>query len=177
MKAAINQEIRETLMTAAPTTKASFFPTPDRKALIALALSGVAALIAFDVFGQLLSPAAGFVELAPVALAKLVIAKLFGVSTTGGAYVLHFLTGLLFYPLGYLFVARPVARAFAPRTPWWVVGVIYGVIIWLWAVYVMAYLVAGLPAFFGFSEFTWIALVGHVLFGWVAAAVIRSRLG
>jgi len=164
-------------MTAASSTKASFFPRPDRKTLIALALSGIAASIAFDVFGQLLSPAAGFVELAPVGLAKLVIAKLFGVSTTGGAYVLHFLTGLLFYPLGYLFVARPVARAFAPRTPWWVVGVIYGVIIWLWAVYVMAYLVAGLPAFFGFSEFTWIALVGHVLFGWVAAAVIRSRLG
>ncbi len=164
-------------MTVASGTKASFFPTPDRKALIALALSGVVALIAFDVFGQLLSPAAGFVELAPVELAKLVIAKLFGVSTTGGAYVLHFLTGLLFYPLGYLFAARPVARAFAPRTPWWVVGVIYGVITWLWAVYVMAYLVAGLPAFFGFSEFTWIALVGHVLFGWVAAAVIRSRLG
>ena len=164
-------------MTAVPTTKASFFPPVDRQVLIALALSGVAASIAFDVFGQLLSPAAGFVELAPVGLAKLVIAKLFGVSTTGGAYVLHFLTGLLFYPLGYLFAARPVARAFAPRTPWWVVGVIYGVITWLWAVYVMAYLVAGLPAFFGFTEFTWIALVGHVLFGWVAAAVIRSRLG
>ncbi len=164
-------------MTAASSTKASFFPTLDRKVLIALALSGVAASIAFDVFGQLLSPAAGFVELAPVMLAKLVIAKLFGVSTMGGAYVLHFLTGLLFYPLGYLFVARPVARAFAPRTPWWVVGVIYGVITWLWAVYVMAHLVAGLPPFFGFSEFAWVALVGHVVFGWVVAAVIRSRLG
>ncbi len=163
-------------MIAAPTT-APFFPPLDRKVLTALALSGLAATIAFDFFGQILSPAAGFVELAPVGLAKLVIAKLFGVSTTGGAYVLHFLTGLLFYPLGYLFAARPVARAFTPRTPWWVVGVIYGVITWLWAVYVMAYLVAGLPAFFGFSEFTWIALVGHVLFGWVAAAVIRSRLG
>ena len=177
MKAAINQEIRETLMTAAPTTKASFFPPLDRKVLIALALSGVAATIAFDVFGQILSPAAGFVELAPVGLAKLVIAKLFGVSTTGGAFVLHFLTGLLFYPLGYLFAARPVARAVAPRTPWWVVGAIYGAIAWLWAVYVMAHLVAGLPAFFGFSEFAWVALVGHVLFGWVAAAVIRWRLG
>ncbi len=163
-------------MIAAPTT-APFFPPLDRKVLTALALSGVAAAIAFDVFGQLLSPAAGFVELAPVGLAKLVIAKLFGVSTTGGAYVLHFLTGLLFYPLGYLFAARPVARAVAPQTPWWVVGVIYGAITWLWAVYVMAYLVAGLPAFFGFSEFTWVALLGHILFGWVAAAVIRSRLG
>ncbi len=65
MKAAINQEIRETLMTAAPTTTASFFPPLDRKVLIALALSGVAATTAFDVFGQILSPAAGFVELAP----------------------------------------------------------------------------------------------------------------
>ncbi len=177
MKGENTQEIKETLMSAASGTTAPVFPTPNRNALIALALSGVAASITFDVFGQLLSPAAGFVELAPVGLAKLVIAKLFGVSTTGGAYVLHFLTGLLFYPLGYLFAARPVARAFAPRTPWWVVGVIYGAITWLWAVYVMAYLVAGLPAFFGFSEFTWVALVGHVLFGWVAAAVIRSRLG
>ncbi len=164
-------------MTTASSIKASFFPPLERKVLTALGLSGIAALIAFDVFGQLLSPAAGCVDLIPVVLAELVIAKLFGVTTSAGAYVLHFLTGLLFYPLGYLFAARPVARAFAPRTPWWVVGVIYGVITWLWAVYVMAYLVAGLPAFFGFSEFTWVALVGHVLFGWVAAAVIRSRLG
>ncbi len=177
MKTAINQEIRETLMTAAPTTTASFFPPLDRKVLIALALSGVAATIAFDVFGQILSPAAGFVSLAPVGLAKIVIAKLFGVSTTGGAFVLHYLTGLLFYPIGYLFAARPVASAVAPRMPWWAVGTIYGAVIWLWAVYVMAYLVAGLPAFFGFSEFAWVALVGHLLFGWVAAAVIRLHLG
>ncbi len=164
-------------MTAAPTTKASFFPRPDRKVLIALVLSGVAATIAFDVFGKILSPAAGFARLDPVGLAEIVIAKLFGVSTTGVATALHYLTGLLFYPFGYLFAARSVAHAVAPRTPWWVVGAIYGVIIWLWAVYVMAHLVGGLPAFFGFSEFAWVALVGHVLFGWVTAAVIRSRLG
>ena len=164
-------------MTAVPTTKASFFPSLDRKVLIALALSGVAATIAFDFFGQVVSPALGFADLIPVSLAKLVIAKFIGVTTMSGAYVLHFLTGLLFYPLGYLFAARPVASAVAPGMPWWAVGTIYGAVIWLWAVYVMAYLVAGLPAFFGFSEFAWVALVGHVLFGWVAAAVIRSRLG
>ena len=165
------------MTTAAPATKASFFPPPDRKVLIALALSGVAATIAFDVFGQFLSPAAGFTQLDPVGLAKIVIAKLFGVSTAGGAIVLHFLTGLLLYPFGYLFAARPIARAVAPRTPWWVVGAIYGAILWLWAVYVMAHLVGGLPAFFGFSEFAWVALVGHILFGWVTAAVIRWHLG
>ena len=164
-------------MTAVPTTRVSFFPSLDRKVLIALALSGVAATIAFDFFGQVVSPALGFVDLIPVALAKLVIAKFLGVTTMSGAYVLHFLTGLLFYPLGYLFAARPVASAIAPGMPWWAVGTIYGAVIWLWAVYVMAYLVAGLPPFFGFTEFTWVALAGHLLFGWVAAAVIRWRLG
>ncbi len=177
MNTEINQDNGEALMAAASSTKSEFFPSLDRKVLTALALSGIAATIAFDFFGQILSPAAGFVELQPVALAKLVIEKLFGVSTSGGAYVLHFLTGLLFYPLGYLFAARPIARAVTPQAPWWVVGTVYGAIAWLWAVYVMAYLVAGLPAFFGFTEFTWIALVGHILFGWVAAAVIRLRLG
>ncbi len=177
MEADINQEIEGAPMTTASSIEAPFFPSLDRKVLIALGLSGIAALIAFDVFGQILSPVAGFVTLAPVGLAELVIAKLFGVTTTVGAYVLHILTGLLFYPLGYLFAARPVALAFAPQTPWWLVGTVYGAITWLWAVYVMAYLVAGLPAFFGFTEFTWVALVGHVLFGWVVAAVIRWRLG
>ncbi len=177
MNTEINQDNREALMTDASSTKSEFFPSLDRKVLAALALSGLVATIAFDFFGQVLSPAAGFVDLIPVELAKLVIERLSGVSTSGGAYVLHFLTGLLFYPLGYLFAARPIARAVMPQAPWWLVGTVYGAIAWLWAVYVMAYLVAGLPAFFGFTEFTWVALVGHVLFGWVAAGVIRWRLG
>ncbi len=163
-------------MTTASSIKASFLPSLDREVLIALGLSGVAALIAFDVFGQLLSPAAGFVTLAPVELAQAVITKLFGVTSRGGAYVLHILTGLLFYPLGYLFAARPIAQAVAPQTPWWVVGTVYGAVIWLWAVGVMAP-IGGWPIFVGFIQFTWVALVGHLLFGWVAAAVIRLRLG
>ncbi len=107
----------ETPVTAITNTKASFFPSLDRKTMIALGLSGVAATIAFDFFGQFVSPAFGFADLIPVELAKLVIAKYTGVTTIVGAYVLHFLTGLLFYPLGYLFAARPVARDVAPRTP------------------------------------------------------------
>ncbi len=165
-----------TVPTLARIVLSDLFPT-DRKAWAALTLSGFVALLVFDVFGQIISPAAGFVELAPVALAQLVIVKLFGVDTSGGAYALHILTGLVFYPLGYLFVARPIAQAFTPRASWWLVGSIYGAVTWLWAVYVMAYWVAGLPAFFGWTEFTWVALVGHILFGWVAAWVIHLRLG
>ena len=41
--------------------------------------------------------------------------------------------------------------------------------------YVMAHLVAGNPAFLGFIQLTWVALVGHILFAWVIAFVVRLR--
>ena len=163
-------------MTTTTTIKESFFPLLDRNVLIALGLSGYAGLIVFDVFGQLLSPVAGFVELAPVALAEAVILKLFGVTSSGAAWVLHLLTGLLFYPIGYMFAARPIARAVAAQVPWWLVGIVYGVVIWLWAVALMAPF-AGWPIFIGFVEFTWVALVGHILFGIAAAAAVKWYLG
>ena len=62
----------ETLVTAVTNSKASFFPSLDRKTMIALGLSGVAATIAFDFFGQVVSPALGFVNLVPVQLATMV---------------------------------------------------------------------------------------------------------
>ena len=163
-------------MTTASNAKPSFFPPLNRNILIALGLSGYVGLIAFDFFGQILSPAAGFVELAPVALAEGVLTKIFGGASSGGAWVLHLLTGLLFYPLGYLFIARPIAQRVAPQIQWWVVGIVYGAVIWAWAVGVMAPF-AGWPAFIGWTEFTWVALVGHLLFGGVAAGAIRWHLG
>jgi hypothetical protein len=39
----------------------------------------------------------------------------------------------------------------------------------------MAHLVAGNPAFLGFTGITWVALVGHVLFALVAAWVVAWR--
>ncbi|MEM7644452.1 MAG: hypothetical protein AAF366_18290, partial [Pseudomonadota bacterium] len=47
--------------------------------------------------------------------------------------------------------------------------------LWIFALYVMAHLVAGMPAFLGFTGITWVALWGHVLFGVVAALVIELR--
>jgi len=37
----------------------------------------------------------------------------------------------------------------------------------------LAHLIARLPAFLGFTGIIWVALVGHVLFAFVAAAVVR----
>ena len=57
------------------------------------------------------------------------------------------------------------------------VAVIYGIVLWIFALYIMASLIAGQPAFLGFTGITWVALAGHVLFAIIAAMVVRWRDG
>jgi hypothetical protein len=139
-------------------------------------IAGAFATIAFDLFGQGLSPMAGFAKLAPVGLAQSTLTTIFGSVPAGAAHTLHTLTGLIAYPLGYLLIARPLAARVTPWMHWSLVAAAYGVGLWVFALYVMAHLVVGMPAFLGFSGITWVALWGHVLFGLVAAAVIERRL-
>ena len=53
-------------------------------------------------------------------------------------------------------------------------GLGFGVGLWIFALYVMAHLIAGLPAFLGFIPLTWASLVGHLLFGTVVAFVTTA---
>ena len=46
---------------------------------------------------------------------------------------------------------------------------------WIFALYIMAHLIAGLPPFLGFIPLTWASLVGHLLFALVLAWVVRWR--
>ncbi len=140
--------------------------------VVIMLLAGSAATVAFDLFGQALSPMLGFAQLAPVPLANQVIATLFGSPYDPGAYLLHVLAGLVAYPLGWMLVVEPLRRRALPAVPWWAAAIVYGVVLWIFALYVMAHLVAGNPPFLGFIGLTWVALVGHVLFAVVAAAVV-----
>lgn len=150
-------------------------PNIDARALGTALLAGAVATIAFDAFGQGLSPMLGFAKLAPVGLANGVIAAIFGAGYTPAAELLHILTGLVAYPIGWLLVAQPIARRVLPGMPWWLAATVYGVVLWAFALYAMAHLVAGNPAFLGFTGITWVALVGHVIFALAAAAVVRWR--
>ncbi|WP_179378953.1 hypothetical protein [Jannaschia marina] len=152
-------------------------PTTDLKSTAwTILIAGALATIAFDLFGKGLSPLFGFAKLAPVPLAQSTLKTVFGASPNGAADTLHMLTGLLFYPLGYLLVARPIAAKVTPWLHWSLVSVAYGIGLWIFALYVMAHLVAGNPPFLGFTGITWVALWGHILFAVVAAAVIERRL-
>jgi hypothetical protein len=143
--------------------------------LLTMLLAGAVATVVFDCFGQSQSPALGFANLAPVPLANNVIQVLFGEPWRPGAEFLHDLAGLVAYPLGWMLIARPVAGRFAPQRPCWTAATLYGIGLWIFALYIMAHLIAGNPAFLGFTGITWVALVGHVLFALVAAAVVRWR--
>ncbi|MEX0308699.1 MAG: hypothetical protein AB3N17_00490 [Tateyamaria sp.] len=137
--------------------------------------AGAFATIAFDVFGQALSPLFGYAKLAPVGLAGASIKAIFGANPSGAAYLLHALTGLVFYAVGYFAIARPIQRAVMPRLHWSVTAVAYGVALWVFALYVMAHLVTGNKPFLGFTGITWVALWGHIVYAVVAAGIIEAK--
>lgn len=173
--------------TISPTRTASF-PIVDGYLIATILFAGAAATLAFDVFGQAISPLLKSVaspwlgaKLAPVPLAQAVLAKITGVpgkelGAFGIPYALHALTGLVIYPLGYLLAVRPVSVRIAPQVPWFLSAVGYGVMLWVFALYAMAHLIAGNPPFLGFGSITWVALWAHIVFALTAAAVIEARL-
>ena len=132
--------------------------------VVTVLIAGSVATVAFDLFGQALSPLAGYAKLAPVGLAKGTIKALFGAAAPGAADLLHYIIGLIGYPLGWLLVARPLSYRLTPWMPKFAVAIAYGIGLWIFALYIMAHWVVGMPAFLGFTGITWVALVGHVVY-------------
>lgn len=145
------------------------------RTLAAILTAGAFGTIAFDVFGQALSPLLGHARLAPVGLAGASLKAIFGANPAGAAHLLHYLTGIVFYAMGYALVARPLQKAVLPGLPWQVTAVAYGIVLWVFAVYVMAHLVAGNAPFLGWTGITWVAFWGHIVYAAVAAWVMESR--
>lgn len=137
--------------------------------------AGAFATIAFDAFGQALSPLLGYAKLAPVGLAGASLKAIFGANPSGAAHLLHALTGLIFYAVGYFAIARPFQRAILPRLHWSITAVAYGVVLWVFALYVMAHLVTGNAPFLGWTGITWVALWGHIVYALVAAAIMEAK--
>ncbi|BBK36699.1 hypothetical protein STAQ_17770 [Allostella sp. ATCC 35155] len=147
------------------------FPTINRTLLVTALMAGVAADVSWEVWARLITPFWIGGPLEPAALVQ----SVFGLESRFAAELIHLVVGVVFYPLGYLLIARPLAAAVLPSLSWVLVGVGYGIGLWVFALYVMAHIFAGLPAFLDFIPLTWASLVGHVLFGLVVAAVVRWR--
>ena len=136
-------------------------------------VAGFFATILFDLWGQLISPGLGFANLSPHGLAKSLLGQ-FGLPNGNFAgYFVHFyLVGLIGYPIGWLFVFKPVWQRLFGQTNWFVPSAIYGFGLWVFAIGGIT-AIAGLPLFLGFTGIAWVALVGHVLYGIALVAVFR----
>lgn len=137
--------------------------------------AGAFGTIAFDFFGQALSPLLGYAKLAPVGLAGATLKSVFGANPAGAAHLVHTLTGLVLYAVGYFAIARPVQRAILPNLHWSITAVVYGVALWVFALYFMAHLVTGNKPFLGWTGITWVALWGHIVYALVAAAIMEAK--
>ncbi|WP_300032620.1 hypothetical protein [uncultured Roseobacter sp.] len=146
-----------------------------KRTALTLLTAGAFATVAFDTFGQSLSPLFGYAKLAPVGLAGATLKSVFGANPSGAAHLLHMMTGLIFYVVGYYFIARPVQRAVLPQLHWSITAAVYGIALWAFALYGMAHLVAGMKPFLGFTGITWVALWGHILYALVAAGILEAR--
>lgn len=137
-------------------------------------IAGALATLAFDFFGQALSPLLGFSKLAPVGLAQATIKTVFGAAPKGIGDAVHILTGLLVYSLGYVLVARPIQSRVWPSLHWSVTAVVYGIGLWIFALYGVAHLIAGNKPFLGWTGITWVALWGHILYAFVLVWAIEK---
>lgn len=135
-------------------------PAIDGRTLVRVAASGVAGLAVWEFFARLAAPIWLGFALDPTALIEMSI----GASGLA-AELVHLVTGLLLFPLGYVFVLRPLARLVVPSWPAPLLGLGYGVALWVFAMYGMASVLGGMPPFMGFQPVAWASLVGHLGLG------------
>ena len=158
---------------AAPAAAAArFFPPLTLATLVTALIAGVLADGTWEFWARVITPLWVGGPLQPAALVQ----SVFGFSSFALAEVIHLVVGVVFYPLGYLFIAKPIADRFLPFLPWPVVALGYGVGLWIFALYIMAHLFAGLPPFLNFITLTSASLIGHLLFGLVVGIVVRWRM-
>jgi hypothetical protein len=131
--------------------------TVDARTFVRVVLAGLAGLILWEFFGRLIAPLWIGEPLDATPLIEMAL----GIKG-GWATLVHILTGLVAYPLGYVMIVRPIGGMIVPRHMWPVLGLAYGVALWVFAMFVIASLMAGMPPFLGFQQIAWASLVGHV---------------
>jgi len=141
--------------------------------LVTSLIAGIAADVTWEFWARVITPFLPGVggPLEPAALVQ----SVFGLKSRLVGEIIHLVVGFVFYPLGYLFIARPLQRAIIPGLPWYLTATGFGVGLWIFALYVMAHLIAGLPAFLDFIPLAWASFGGHVIFGLVVGVVVKWR--
>lgn len=144
-------------------------PTP--RSFWHLVLAGFAALGFYEVWASWPTHLFAGFPLEPPELVKLLFERRLGWKLSPvTCKALHYLTGFVFYPLGYWVVSRWI-KSFGPKLDGWV----WGVITYFIALGFFAPL-AGLPfLLIGDNErLSLMSLIGHAIYGWVLGRVFEK---
>ena len=149
------------------------FPVFNSRTIATSLLAGIAADVTWEIWARVITPLLPGVggPLQPAALVQ----SVFGFHNLALGEAIHLTVGFVFYPIGYLLIARPLQRAIIPNLPWLLTAAGFGVGLFIFALYVMAHLIAGLPAFLGWIPLAYASLAGHILFGIVVGTVVKWR--
>ncbi|MEM8857310.1 MAG: hypothetical protein AAGD96_03265 [Chloroflexota bacterium] len=156
--------------------KIGALPPLNFQTIMLLLLSCSIATIAFDIWGQVISPGIlSWASLAPVPLAIQTVDVVLGIRSKAASHFMHlFVVGLIAYPFGWVFIFRPLQERLIPKLPILISSAIYGFGLFLLAIGIVAGpLLAGNPWFLNWSGITWVAMIGHVLYGIVCAYCVR----
>jgi hypothetical protein len=158
-----------------PDQTTGLIPTLSITTVGLMFIAGFMATNAFDLWGQVISPSLGFANLSPHGLAKSLLGNIGLPNSDFAGYFFHFyLVGLIGYPVGWLFIFEPIwKRVTGNKLGWLISSAVYGFGLWVFAIGGIT-TIAGLPFFLNFSGITWVALVGHVLYGIVLVAMLRA---
>ncbi|KFC70514.1 hypothetical protein FG93_02966 [Bosea sp. LC85] len=143
---------------------------PSGRTIANLALGGFAGLGFWELFSAV--PTAWFAEfpLEPPELVKSLFSHQLGLAiSTPVAKLLHFLTGFLFYPLGYYALTRFVKSFGMPADGW-----IWGVITYFIALGFFAPLAGQAFLLTDVPRLSLMSLIGHATYGYLAAFVFEQ---
>ena len=144
---------------------------PDRRTVTNLAIGGAAGLAAWEFFARALTPLVIGGPLQPAALIMRLFENTLGFNPGWlPAESLHYLTGILLYPLAYWLMTR--VFSLGPAFD----GLFWGVVTWVIALGFFASL-AGVPFMLGWIPLTWMSLFGHVIYAQLAVTLFTQLQG
>lgn len=149
-------------------------PSINAHTLTLMVLAGAFATVIFDLWGQALSPMIGLARLSPDGLARSLLGTFGLPNGRSQGQFLHLLpVGLIAYPIGWMYIFKPLWARFVGGTGWFLPSAIYGAGLWVFAIGGIT-IIAGLPPFLKFSGIAWVALVGHTLYGIALVWALRQ---
>jgi hypothetical protein len=144
-------------------------PIPSARTLAHLVIGGFAGLGFWELWSAVPTAwLAGF-ALEPPELVKALIYTWTRIETPNTiAKLIHYITGFLFYPLGYFLITRGIKRFGMPADGW-----IWGVATYFIALGFFAPLAGQRFLLLDVPALSFMSLVGHAIYGWLAAEVFE----